>query len=143
MRRIFIACLWLPLLMLAAPARSEVLPFNLEIGYRWVDVSGNDAVYRTQINEESGLFLRAFTLTSSNVGGDTTYIDRLRIDSSDFGIGPSGTLRVEASKTGAYRLRLGYRQIDAFNSLPSFANPLLAQGITPGQHTLERTRTRT
>jgi hypothetical protein len=39
-----------------------------------------------------------------------------------------------------YRLRLAYRGTEAFSELPAFANPLLGQGITPGQHTYDRTR---
>ena len=53
---------------------------------------------------------------------------------------PAQSLRLEASRAGAYRLRFGYRSADAFSALPAFANPLLGQGIIPGQHTFDRTR---
>jgi hypothetical protein len=39
-----------------------------------------------------------------------------------------------------YRFTLGYRRTDNFSSLPAFANPLLGQGIVPGQHTYNRER---
>jgi hypothetical protein len=129
MRRLSFLCL--SLLLLAAPAYSEVIPFTLEVGYRWAKVNGNDDVYRTQLNERSGLLLRTFSLSTPG----------FRIDSSDLGAGPAGSLRIEAAKPGAYRLRFGYRQMDAFSALPGFANPLLSQGIVVGQHALDRTRT--
>ena len=130
MRR-FVICLSLPLLLMAAPLRSETIPFNLEVGYRWVDVSGNEGVYRSQINEESGLILRAFTMTAPG----------FRIDSTDLGASPVGSFRIETSRQGMFRLRLGYRQLDSFSDLPSFANPLLDDGVFAGQHTLDRSRT--
>jgi hypothetical protein len=130
MRR-FLMCMSLPLLLLALPAHSETIPFNLEVGYRWVDVSGNEGVYKSQINEESGLLLRAFTMTAPG----------FRIDSSDLGASPTGSFRIEASQPGKYRLRLGYRQLDSFSDLPSFSNPLLDEGVFAGQHTLDRSRT--
>src|SRR5688500_14576059 len=117
MRR-FVICVSLPLLLVAATARSEMIPFNLEIGYRWANVSGNEGVYRSQINEDSGLILRAFTMTAPG----------FRIDSSDVGASPTSSFRIEASQQGMYRLRLGYRRMDAFNELP-------------GQHMLDRART--
>jgi hypothetical protein len=77
MRR-FVMCMSLPMLLLAGAARAETIPFNLEVGYRWVDVSGNEGVYKSQINEESGLILRAFSMTAPG----------FRIDSTDLGASP-------------------------------------------------------
>ena len=46
-------------------ARSpQAIPLDLEVGYRWVDVSGNEQMYRTQINDRPGLLLRSFNYTS-------------------------------------------------------------------------------
>jgi len=123
-----------------APA-SPSGPYELEIGFRTLDVSGNEGMYRTQINERSGLLLRSFTLLTSDVGGGSSrFLDRLRVDASDLGTGPAGSLRIEADKSDVYRFRLGYRHSNAFSALPAFANPLLGQGIIPGQHTYNRTR---
>lgn len=118
------------LLLIAAPLSAQMIPFDAEIGYRWFDVSGNEGMYRTQINERSGFLIRRFTLATG----------QYRVDVSDLGVGPAGSLRVEADRAGAYRLRLAYRGTEAFSELPAFANPLLAQGIVPGQHTYDRTR---
>jgi len=126
----------LPLLLIAATAGAQTIPVEVEIGYRWADVSGNENLYRTQINEREGFVLRSLSFFTSAKAAD-----HFRVDATDLGATPAGALRVDAGRTGAYRLRLGYRAFDTFNSLPAFANPVLAQGITPGQHTWDRTRT--
>ncbi len=140
MKRIVTTCLSAALLAIAFSARAQSLPFDLEIGYRWLDLKGSENMYRSQINERSGLLLRTFTLATSDFNGGTTLADRFRIDVSDLGSGPASSIRLEADRTHSYRLRIGYRSTNAFSALPSFANPLLAQGIVPGQHTYNRTR---
>lgn len=125
------------LLLIAAPLHAQMIPFDAEVGFRWFDVSGNEGMYRTQINERSGFLIRRLTI---NTGDIVSVVDRFRIDVSDLGTGPAGSLRLEADRAGAYRLRLAYRGTEAFSELPAFANPLLAQGVVLGQHTYDRTR---
>ncbi|HUP47630.1 MAG TPA: hypothetical protein VNA04_02455 [Thermoanaerobaculia bacterium] len=128
--------LTLPLLLVAATAAAQTT--EIEIGYRWLDLGGSEAMYRSQINERGGFILRAFTMTSA---ADSPLADRFRIDATDLGATPAGLLRLEAAKDGAYLLRLAYRAADAYSAVPGFANPLLSQGIVPGQHTLDRDKT--
>jgi hypothetical protein len=115
-------------------------PYELEVGFRTLQISGNEGMYRTQINERSGLLLRSFTLLTNELGGSSRFFDRLRVDAADLGAGPAGSLRIEADKRDRYRFRLAYRHSNAFSALPAFANPLLGQGVLPGQHTYDRTR---
>ncbi len=133
---------WLLMLLLfAAPVLSaQTIPFDLEAGYRWFDVSGNEGMYRTQINERSGFIIRRLSLATGDFEGRTGLVDRFRLDISDLGVGPAGSLRLEADRNGLYRMRLAYRGTEAFSELPAFANPLFAQGVVPGQHTYDRTR---
>jgi hypothetical protein len=140
MKRFVANCLSLPILAIAFAAQAQSVPFDLEAGYRWLDLKGSSEMYRTQINERGGLLIRSFTMSTGDFEGHTSLADRFRIDASDLGSGPAQSLRLEASRAGAYRLRFGYRSADAFSALPAFANPLLSQGITPGQHTFDRTR---
>jgi hypothetical protein len=140
MKRFVANCLSLPILAIAFAAHAQTVPFDLEVGYRWLDLKGSNEMYRTQINERGGLLIRSFTLSSSDFEGHTSIADRVRIDVSDLGSGPAQSFRLEASRAGAYKLRFGYRAADAFSALPAFANPLLSQGITLGQHTFDRTR---
>jgi opacity protein-like surface antigen len=104
------------------------IPYDLEVGFRILRVSGNEDMYRTQINERSGLLLRSFTLLTTDLGGRSSGLfDRFRVDAADIGAGPAGSLRIEADKGDLYRFRLGYRHVNAFSAFP-------------GQHTYERTR---
>jgi hypothetical protein len=127
----------LPLLLVALAATAQV-PIDIEAGYRWTNVDGNEDMYRTQINERNGLLIRA--LTMQGIGSDTSLVDHFRVDATDLGTGPAGALRLDAGKNGKYRVRLGYRRTNFFSALPEFANPLLGQGIIPGQHTYDRNR---
>jgi hypothetical protein len=140
MKRILTASLSAALLAIAFSAHAQVVPFDLEIGYRWLDLKGNEDMYRTQINEQNGVVIRNFSLATSDFNGDTTLMDRFRVDVSDLGAGPARSIRIEAARTGAYDLKIGYRSTDSFSALPAFANPFLAQGIIPGQQTYDRTR---
>lgn len=126
----------LPLLLVSFGAFAQSTPIDLEIGYRWTDVDGNEDLYKTQINEDDGLLLRAFSLSSNDLGA----FDHFRIDASDLGSGPAGSLRLMAGKSDLYRFTLGYRERDVYSALPFFANPLLGQGVVPGQHTYDRNR---
>jgi hypothetical protein len=121
------------LLLLAAAGMSaqNTIPFDFELGYRWTDIEGNEDVYRTQINEEEGLLLRAFRLSSADFA-EGSFLDHVRIDASELGVGPAGALSVQAGKEGLWDFRLGYRQADAFNYHPGFAL---------GQHRVDRQRT--
>jgi hypothetical protein len=140
MKRFVANCLSLPILAIAFAAHAQSVPFDLEVGYRWLDLDGSSQMYRTQINERGGLLIRSFTMSTSDFEGHTSLADRFRIDASDLGSGPAQSFRLEASRAGTYKLRFGYRSADAFSALPAFANPLLGQGIIPGQHTFDRTR---
>lgn len=138
-----IALAWLSLLLLTAGvATAEVIPFDLEVGWRFTDVEGNEDLYRTQVNEREGFLVRSFTLVTNDFNGKHSgALDHFRIDAADLGVGPWGSFRLEAGKTGAYNLRVGYRAMDAYSAHPWFANPRYSQGIVPGQHTYDRDRT--
>jgi len=140
MKRILTASLSAVLMAIAFSAQAQSVPFDLEIGYRWLDLKGNDDMYRTQINERNGLLIHRFSLSTSDFNDHTTLVDRFRVDVSDFGSGPASSIRIEADRTNAYNLKIGYRSTDAFSALPAFANPLLDQGVIPGQHTYQRKR---
>jgi hypothetical protein len=122
--------LWISLTLLTIGASAQTLPMDVEVGYRWLSLSGNSDMYRTQINERDGLLIRALTIS----GTEAPFTDHFRIDATDLGVGPAGALRIDLGKTNLYRFTLGYRQTNAFSALPGFANPFFAQGVIPGQH---------
>ena len=126
-------------LLAAGPALSQAIPMDLELGYRFVNVAGNEDMYRSQINEREGFLLRSFTLSAGN-GAESKLFDKLRIDVSDIGAGPAGAAKLEIGKSGIYSFKFSYARWQMFSALPAFANPLLNQGIIPGQHTWETLR---
>ncbi|MGZ8853549.1 MAG: hypothetical protein ACXW2X_09135 [Thermoanaerobaculia bacterium] len=128
--------LWISLTLLTLGANAQTVPVDVEVGYRFLGLSGSSDMYRTQINERNGFLIRALTIAGTN----TPFTDHFRVDATDLGVGPAGALRVDFGKTNLYRFKLGYRQTNAFSALPGFANPFLAQGVIPGQHTYERDR---
>jgi hypothetical protein len=121
----------------AGVARAQAIPFDIEVGYRFLDIIGSEESYRSQINEREGFLVRGFHLGTDGKTNGFPVIDHLRIDGSDLGAGPAGSLRLDAGLTGAYRLRLSYRHLDQFSALAGFANPL---GALTGQQTWDRTR---
>ncbi|HVR38538.1 MAG TPA: hypothetical protein VMU84_05530, partial [Thermoanaerobaculia bacterium] len=72
------------LALVASVAAAQTLPVEAEIGYRWIDVDGNQGLYRSQINEREGGVLRSLSFFSS-----ATAFDHLRIDATDLGVGPT------------------------------------------------------
>ncbi len=121
----------------AGVARAQAIPFDLEVGYRFLDVIGSEESYRSQINEREGFLVRSIHLGTDGKTDGFPILDHLRIDGSDLGAGPAGSLFLDAGLAGAYRLRLSYRHLDQFSALAGFANPL---GAPIGQHTWDRTR---
>ncbi len=115
----------------------QAIPLDLEVGYRWVDVSGNERMYRTQINDRPGLLLRSLDYTSDGALG---FVDYFHVDGSDIGAGPAGQLRLLTGRNDLFKLTFTWRQTDLYSALPAFANPFLSEGIIPGQQTYNRTR---
>jgi len=121
----------------AARLSAQAIPVDVELGYRFVDVSGNDQMYRTQINDRPGVLLRSLDYTSL---GPIGFLDTLHVDATDVGAGPAGQLRLLAARTGVFRLTFTWRETDLYSALPAFANPFIDDGIVPGQQTWNRIR---
>ena len=119
---------------------AQTTSFDVEVGYQSVDINGNEDMFRTQINQDSGFVLRGLSVNFIDPAGNSGFADRVRVDASGFGGNPAGRLRFDMSRNQTYRLRLFYQEFKSFSALPAFANPLLDDGIIPGQHTWDRTR---
>lgn len=123
-------------------ALGEAIPVDLTVGYRFLDVTGNEDMYRSQIDEKAGFMIRGLSISGGDFGGKATdIVDHWRFDAADLGAGPANLARLEVGRTGYYNLRASYRRMDQFSALPAFANPLMDKGSDVSQHTLERTRT--
>ncbi len=126
-----------PLFLAAAAVSAQTVPVDVEIGYRWVDLTGNQQMYRTQVNDRQGFLLRSLLYDSRGpLGG----LDFFRIDASDVGAGPAGMLKMAGGMANAFRLDFSWRRQDLYSALPAFANPFVDAGIVPGQHTYNRRR---
>ncbi len=123
-------------LLCTALLSAQAIPVDVELGYRWVDVTGNDQMYRTQINDRPGVLLRSLNYTSM---GPVGFLDTLHVDASDVGAGPAGQLRLLAAQTNVFRLTFTWRETDLYSALPAFANPFLPD-VIPGQQTWNRIR---
>jgi len=135
-----VALVSLAIVAAAFVANAQTVPFDAEVGLRFTSIDGNKDMYKTQINEQAGFLIRSLTYNTVDFGGNFSLVDHFRLDVSDLGAGPAGSLRLDTGKSGSYRLKLGYRITNDFSALPAFANPLLAQGVVPGQHTYNRDR---
>lgn len=159
MKKTRLFALWLSLLLLftaaiavgqtaaepPAAGAGSALPVDVVFGYRTLKLSGNEQMYRTQVNERSGFLLRSFTMVTSDFNGGTSLFDRFRVDASDLGAGPAGAFRIEASKADVYRFTLGFRRAEAFDSIAGYPNPGLptsafAGTIIADQHSWNRLR---
>lgn len=114
--------------------------FDVEVGYQTVDVDGDEDLYRTLINQDDGFVLRGLSIHHIDSSGEAGFLDDLRIDAAGFGGNPAGHFRLWAGLARIYRFRLFYSEYENFSALPAWANPNIADGVTPGQHTWDRNR---
>ena len=118
-------------------ARAQAIPFDIEVGYRFLSVTGNEEQYRSQINDREGFLVRSLHIGTDEKYAGFPLTDRFRVDGADLGAGGAGFLRLDAGLSGVYRLRFSYRNTQYFSALQGFANPL---GVSVGQQTWDRTR---
>ncbi|MGA2131011.1 MAG: hypothetical protein ABSH50_01740 [Bryobacteraceae bacterium] len=110
-----------------APSTEPVITGSLDIGYRFTSIGGDSDVYRSVVNLGQGprLIGLEFTITDPK----KRLFDRLEVRANNWGGDPYNTVHVNASKQGIYDFNFEYRDIAYFNLLPSFADPLLGNGI--------------
>ena len=123
-----------------APAVSEqVWSGEVEAVNRWVqDTGGSRDVYRSIVNLGEGPRVSGGNLRYRNPSGKLA--DRFDLRGTAWGGDPYNTASLEAGRAGLYELRLDYRNVAYFNSLPSFANPLLNEGLLVSQRALDINR---
>ncbi len=129
----------------AAPASAEGFKFgmyeghsDMEVGYRWVsEIAGNKDMYRSMINLGEGPKLLQSNLSLRAKYGTGLLFDRLDLSINNWGGDPYNTLRLNMSRSDLYELSADYRNLSYYNFIPTYANPLLAQGNVFGQHSLD------
>ncbi len=131
------AALLLPVAMWATSGSAQSTHFSLGLGYQWVDVNGNDDMYRSQVNQREGFVLEHFSFLTSGLGG-SGLVDRVRVDADNLGPTGYGRLRLQAGLARAYKLDVSYTRSQHFSALPALANPFVDEGIIPGEQTFRR-----
>lgn len=105
---------------------------SVDIGYRFVStVGGNFDAYRSVVNLGEGPKLLGADLTL--LSPSRVFFDKITLNGTGWGGDPYNTARFSMNKEKVYDFRINYRNIAYYNFLPSYANPLLAQGILSTQ----------
>jgi len=88
---------------------------DIEVGYRFTDIDGNEDTYKQFVNLQDGLKLFDLSLLGRRTEGTTGPVDYFRLNLS--GIGdpfPSG--RLEVKKNKAYDFLASYRQFKYYTA---------------------------
>lgn len=125
------APLALVLTALCLPAQ-ELLTGEFDIRNRFV-VGDRGTVYRSIVNLGEGPRL---------FDGSVHYEGKDKIDltAHNWGGDPDSEAKLEVRRDKMYELMLQYRTLAYFNNLPSYANPLLAQGALLSQRAIDLRR---
>lgn len=113
---------------------------SIEMGMRQTWVGGNQDVYRSQVNLGAGVRLFDVSLQSRSPDNVGPLYDTLSYHMTSWGGDPYNTLRLSIQKRHLYRFDLRYWRMDYVNLLPTFANPLVNQGLLINQHSFNQAR---
>ena len=121
------------------PRPESFLTGWIDVGYRWhSDPGGSFNTYRSFVNLGSGpkLLGAEFSLTDPR----HRLFDRLRVRAYNLGGDPYQTVHVDADKSRLYQFSADYRDIAYFDSLPSWADPLLSRGVVLNERAYDTRR---
>ena len=121
------------------PASEFLFNGSLDLGYRWLSgPAGSFQTYRSVVNLGAGPKLMGLELSITNPS--RKFFDDASLSAHDWGGDPYSTLRLDVRKSRVYRLNGDYRGISYFNNLPSYADPLLAPGVTLDEQSFDTHR---
>jgi hypothetical protein len=121
------------------PSTEPALTGWVDLGYRWVTgVGGSFDTYRSIIDLGSGpkLLGTDFTLADPK----HRWFDTIQVRANSWGDDPYESLHVAAKKSGVYDFNADYRDFAYYNFLPSYADPLLSQGIVLDEQSFDTRR---
>lgn len=117
----------------------EGLSGSVDVRHRFVVRSGGfDDVYRSIVNLGEGPRLDGADLRFQP--SSDRYADELTLSAGGWGGDPYTHANFSAGRRGLYEFRLNYGSFAYFNNLPSFANPLLSEGLLLSQRKLDVAR---
>lgn len=123
----------------SVPSTEPQLTGWIDLGYQWrTDVGGSLDAYRSIIDLGSGPKLFGTDLTLADP--KHRWFDRIQLRATSWGDEPSSSLHLEAKKSGIYDFNADYRDFAYFNFLPSYADPLLSQGVVLDEQSFDTRR---
>ena len=122
------------------PSSEEWLAGWVDLGYRWrTDVGGSLEAYRTFINLGSGPKLLGTEFTIADPSH--RFFDEIHGRAYGWGDEPSETLHLDARKQRLYHFNADYRDFALFDTLPTYADPLLVtRGIALNEQSFDLRR---
>jgi hypothetical protein len=121
------------------PEGETTLTGWVDAGYQWrTGVAGSFDTYRSFVNLGSGPKLLGTDLTLTDP--KRRLFDAIHVRAYGWGGDPYSTLHVDARKLKAYDFRADYRDIAYFEYLPSYADPLLARGLSLNEQSFDTRR---
>jgi hypothetical protein len=121
------------------PSAEPVLTGWIDLGYVFIPgVGGSYDTYRSIIDVHQGpkLLGTEFTLADPK----HHWFDTISVRATSWGAEPSSSVHVDAKKTGVYDFNADYRDFAYFNFLPSYADPLLSQGVVLDEQSFDTRR---
>jgi len=121
------------------PSTEPAITGWMDLGYVFIPgVGGSYDAFRSIIDVHQGpkLLGTDFTLTDPK----HRWFDTIQVRSTTWGAEPSSSAHVGARKSGAYDFNADFRDFAYFNFLPSYADPLLGQGIVLDEQSFDTRR---
>ena len=109
---------------------------SFEVGVRGLDINGSENKFRSDLNYKNGVRLFDSSFLIEDKSKNAKIVDSILITSSGWGADPSGFFRINAEKTGIYRIESNIRRVNFFNNLNNHA---LNQHNADIQHNLADT----
>lgn len=121
------------------PSGEPALTGWVDLGYVWVPgVGGSYDAYRSIIDVHEGpkLLGTEFTLTDPK----HRWFDTIQVRATTWGAEPAESAHLEAKKADIYDFNADFRDFAYYNFLPSFADPLLGQGVMLDEQSFDERR---
>jgi hypothetical protein len=104
---------------------------SIDLGYRYNNVSGSDAMYDTLVNLQTGPRFLDQTLSMHSLDHQGVLFDDLSLNSFGWGGDPNTVLRLRAGKHKWYNLQGSYRRDLSYFNYDLLANPLNPPSALP------------
>jgi hypothetical protein len=88
---------------------------SFELGYRWVQVGGDEGMYRSVVNYRNGPRLLGSSLTVNSKDGHGHYFDEIVLTTLGLGADPYENVMLRVQKNGLYRYDMTWRLDDYYN----------------------------